>query len=249
MKSFQQTQLDFARYLRAPDEQPIPAAMEARRMKIYRELIYNNIENFLATTFPVLRSLLSAARWQQWVSEFIARHRCQTPYFLEISEEFLQFLVATPKLYAADLPFVPELAHYEWLELALMVSEEQLPAAVLCPKTIATATFGVSPLAVCLGYQYPVQKISSAYQPKTAEPVQLVVYRNRADKVCFMVVNSLTLRLLHLMQADSQASLNGHLDVIAAELQHGDRAQLDRDAEALIAELYQLDILLLPSEV
>ncbi|UUA73368.1 DNA-binding domain-containing protein [Cellvibrio sp. QJXJ] len=59
MKSFQQTQMDFARYLRAPDEYAIPAAMEARRMEIYRDLIYNNIENLVAGVFPVLRSLLN----------------------------------------------------------------------------------------------------------------------------------------------------------------------------------------------
>ena len=41
---FQQTQYAFAAHLRDPDANPAPPDIEDRRMKIYRELVYNNIE-------------------------------------------------------------------------------------------------------------------------------------------------------------------------------------------------------------
>ena len=87
------SQMQMARYLRDPTKQPPPAGVESRRLKIYEDLIYNNIEGFLSGGFPVLRSLYSHADWHPLVRTFIDQHRCHTPYFLEISQEFLKFLM------------------------------------------------------------------------------------------------------------------------------------------------------------
>jgi hypothetical protein len=244
MKKFQQAQIDFAKYLRAPDEQPIPTGMDARRMDIYCDLIYNNIENLIAGVFPVLRSVLSDEQWHGLVRQFIKNHRCQTPYFLEISEEFLQFITQYSVL-LSELPFIAELAHYEWVELALDISEAQLPALISTPNDIFAATFCVSPLAVALHYQYPVHKISPQFKTTTPDDVALVVYRNRADQVRFMTVNPLTSRLLYLMHANTGTCLGELLSVIAEELQHPHPEQLKSEAESLVKALCELDVLYL----
>lgn len=243
MKSFQETQLAFAKHLRAPDLYPAPAEMEDRRMGIYRELIYNNIENFIANVFPVVRSLLSDAHWHLLIRDFIHRHRCQTPFFLEISEEFLQYLMQERGLCDGDPAFLLELAHYEWIELALDVSEATIPPLPAYPVELLTSKPQVSPLVVCLSYQFPVHKISPAYQPAVPDPTQLVVYRNRSDKVCFMAANSMTLRLLYLLQTNTQINLGGQLQLIASELQHRQPEPLYDEAQMLINELFKLDII------
>lgn len=243
MKSFQETQLAFAKHLRAPDLYPAPAEIEDRRMGIYRELIYNNIENFIATVFPVIRSLLSDGHWHLLVRDFIHQHRCQTPYFLEISEEFLKYLMQERGLCDGDPAFLLELAHYEWLELVLDVSEATIPPASIHPTELLMSKPQVSPLVVCLSYQYPVHKISPNYQPAHPEPTQLVVYRNRSDKVCFMAANSMTLRLLYLLQTNAQLNLGDQLHLIASELQHNQPELLFGEAKILINELFKLDII------
>lgn len=243
MKSFQETQLAFAKHLRAPTLYPAPAALDDRRMGIYRELIYNNIESFIANVFPVLRSLLNDGHWHLMVRDFIHRHHCQTPYFLEISEEFLQYLMQGRGLCKGDPAFLLELAHYEWIELALDVSEASIPPASAYPIDLLASKPRVSSLAICLSYQYPVHKISSHYQPSVPEPVQLVVYRNREDKVCFMVVNTMTLRLLYLLQVNTEANLGSQLHLIASELQHNHPEVLFGEAQVLINELFMLDII------
>ncbi|MCP4827546.1 MAG: DUF2063 domain-containing protein, partial [Proteobacteria bacterium] len=43
-----------ARYLRDPQNNPPPEDVEQRRLKIYEDLIYNNIEGFISSGFPVL---------------------------------------------------------------------------------------------------------------------------------------------------------------------------------------------------
>ena len=243
MKSFQETQLAFAHHLRAPDLYPAPLEMDDRRMGIYRELIYNNIESFIANVFPVLRSLLSDGHWHSMVRDFIHRHRCQTPYFLEISEEFLQYLMQERGLCEGDPVFLLELAHYEWIELALDVSEASIPAASAYPEMPLLSKPRVSPLAMCLSYQYPVHKISPRHQPLAPELTQLVVYRNREDKVRFMAANAMTLRLLYLLQANPQATLGDQLHLIATELQHNQPEVLFGEAQTLINELFTLDVI------
>ena len=243
MKSFQETQLAFARHLRAPSIYPAPATIEERRMGIYRDLIYNNIENFIANVFPVIRSLLDDKYWHSLIRGFIQHHRSQTPYFLEISEEFLHYLVKKRGLQDGDPVFLLELAHYEWIELALDVNEACIPPPSTVPSELLNSRPQVSPLVVSLAYQYPVHKISLHYQPSEIEPTHLIVYRNRADKVCFMVANTLTLRLLYLLQTNVKDRLADQLQLIATELHHQQPEVLFRNAQVLISELLELDII------
>ena len=50
--------------------------------------------------------------------KFVHRHPSESPYFLEISQEFLTFLSEQVHRVTSSLPeFLLELAHYEWVEL------------------------------------------------------------------------------------------------------------------------------------
>ena len=84
--AFQQVQYAFAAHIRDPGQNPPPPGIEDRRLQIYRELFYNNVEGFLSSGFPVLRSLMTNEDWHAMARDFFSRHRCHTPYFLQISE-------------------------------------------------------------------------------------------------------------------------------------------------------------------
>lgn len=210
-------QLQMARYLRNPDTETAPAGIESRRLKIYQDLIYNNIEGFISGGFPVLHSLFDEEQWHDLVRRFIDVHRCHTPYFLEISQEFLKFLMETYEAQDCDPPFMAELAHYEWVELALDVSEEKLegPDGLDPLDTVPV----ISPLAWLLSYQFPVQRIGPSYRPVTSDaPIYLVVYRNREDAVKFMELNAATARLLELVRDNTTVSGTQLLEQLAVEL-------------------------------
>ena len=89
---FQRRQYEFAAHIRDPENRPAPSDVEDRRMAIYRELFYNNVEGFIANTFPVLRSLHDEDAWHGMVRDYFSHHRAQTPYFLEIPREFMAWL-------------------------------------------------------------------------------------------------------------------------------------------------------------
>jgi hypothetical protein len=235
-----------ARYLRNPEEQAAPEGIEPRRLKIYEGLIYNNIEGFISGGFPVLRSLYGEDDWHELVRSFIDSHRCHTPYFLEISQEFLNFLMEEFSPRDCDPPFMVELAHYEWVELALDVSEGELPESEPVSDLMA-AIPSLSPLAWLLSYQYPVHRIGAEFRPAEAgEPTYLVVHRGPEDTVGFMEVNAATARLLALVRDNQGESCEQLLRGLAVEMGMERDALLSFGAGQL-AEFAELAIITLNS--
>jgi len=88
-------------------------------MAVYRRLFFNNLNSLLAKFFPVLRKIHTDAHWHRFVRGFMQRHKAQTPYFLQLPEEFLDYLRSEFEPAGDDYPFLTELAHYEYAELAL----------------------------------------------------------------------------------------------------------------------------------
>lgn len=225
MHAFQQLQWQFTRHIRDPEQHPSPANIEARRMRIYRELFYNNIESFLSNAFPVLRSLLEDSAWHALVGDFFSRHKCQSPYFLEISQEFLRYLQEERQSQAGDFPFLLELAHYEWLELAADVDADTLPTSGFNPEgDLLHGKPVLSPLAYVAAYEFPVHRIGPEFMPQQPgeQPTYLIIYRNGEDQVRFMEINAVTARLLQLLQENPHASGRQVIGQIQQELQHPD---------------------------
>ena len=61
-------------------------------MAIYRNLFFNNLRSLLSKTFPVIRKIHSDEHWDRFIRQFMQNHQAKTPYFLELPEEFLNFL-------------------------------------------------------------------------------------------------------------------------------------------------------------
>lgn len=223
MPSFRNHQENFAAHIRNPDKHPLPEGIEARRMKIYSELFFNNVEGFLSAGFPILREVSKDEHWYEMAKDFFINHSCHSPYFLEISQEFLAYLQNERVPKAHDPGFLLELAHYEWVELALDVSEEKIPLQGFNPNgDLMAAVPYLSPLALPLCYQYDVHKIGPQYQPIAApkQPTYLLVYRNIEDSVRFMEINAVTARLLQLMQEQALAKGSELVEQIASELEN-----------------------------
>src|SRR5688572_14382576 len=150
-------QYGFAAHLRDPSAHPAPAQLEDRRLQIYRELFFNNIEGLLSANFPVIAKVLGREAWPVLARDFYREHRCHTPLFPEIGREFLRYLETRRE---RDPPWLLELAHYEWVELALSLDETEL-ADIECDREadLLEHVPVPSPLAWPLAYSWPVQQI------------------------------------------------------------------------------------------
>lgn len=244
---FRQVQYAFAAHLRDPAHNPPPPGIEERRLAIYRDLFFNNIENFLSGFFPVLRSLYTDRAWQAMARDFFARHRAHSPYFLEIAEEFLHYLEHERRPDAEDPPFARELAHYEWLELALDVATEEIPRRGFHPDgDLLVGAPLLTPVAVLGAFHWPVHRIAADYRPAAplAEPVYLIVYRDRGDDVRFMEVNAVAARLFVLLREQQTASGRELALQIAREIDHADPEAVVAGARDTLAMLRARDIVL-----
>jgi hypothetical protein len=219
--AFQQLQYRFAAHLRDPRKHKAPRGIEARRMRIYTELFYNNVEGFLANAFPVLRRITPDARWHAMVRDFFARHESHEPLFHKVAGEFLKYLETVRGKVRGDFPFLRELAHYEWVELALSVADVAPSAERADPGgDLVEGVPVLSPVAWALTYAFPVHRIGPAFLPKEPGPVptHLIVYRDRQDEVKFIESNAVTVRLLQLM--GPRRTGRQLLQRIARELNH-----------------------------
>lgn len=222
-------------HLRDPQGQPAPTGLEPRRLQIYRDLLFNNLQGLLGGSFPVLLQVLDASEWDALCRRYFIEHRCVSPLFTEVAGEFVQWLQQQPSL---PRPFLAELAHYEWVELALQASEAvPLPAgsADFDPWEDALAR---SPLAWPLVYAWPVQQIGAGFQPAAAppEPTCLLARRVSDGSIVFSQLSPLAGALL--AQTDDAVARSGaeHLRQLADA--HGlEAAALEQPGRALLAQL------------
>jgi hypothetical protein len=235
LPEFQRYQLAFAAHIRDPKAHPRPAGVEKRRMKIYNDLLFNNIEGFLLACFPVLRQVLGARRWARLVRAFFSTHRSHSPYFRQIPDAFIQFLQSEWTPLEGYPPFLLALAHYEWIELVLSVSNRSLDRAIDSTGDLLNGVPQLNPVLANLRYDWPVHRIAPRRKVRPTES-WLLVFRDAADQVQFGEINAFTARLLTLLEP---GILSGRaaLQHIAAESRHPDPAVVIQAGAALLDDL------------
>lgn len=237
----------FAAHIRDPKNSPLPDNIEDRRMGIYRDLFFNNIEGFLGSTFPVLKSLYEENDWLTLARSFFIIHRCQSPYFLEISREFIDYLQTQHTRRECDPPFLTELAHYEWIELALSISQESPDLKHIdTESSLLDGHPMMSPLAWLMTYCWPVHQISADFQPEkpSEQAVCIIVYRDADDEVQFTEINPVTAKLLQQLEQNSAATGAEVLNDIANELGAADANPILQSGLEILEGLKQKGIIL-----
>lgn len=216
--NFIKVQNAFAGHIKNPSSIDRPTDVDDRHMAIYRDLFFNNVMGFLSGTFPVLAEIVGDARWKEIGRDFFSKHKNVTPYFLEISREFLIYLEKEYRFKEGDPAYFYELAHYEWLELYVDIEPEG--AVELCDRNgdILNNIPLASPVVAGFVYQYPVHQISIDNPIPDPRQSALIVYRKRDDSVGFVESNSFTLQLLALLK---EQELSGDLLLRKLLLQAG----------------------------
>ncbi|MFV2059955.1 MAG: DUF2063 domain-containing protein [Gammaproteobacteria bacterium] len=248
---FIRRQYEFAAHIRDPKNNPAPSDVEQRRMDIYNELFYNNVEGFMSNSFPVIQRIYGEQKWHELIHDYFSRHHAHTPLFSEMPREFLKYLENDRDIQETDPPFLLELAHYEWTELALGLLDLDNDLNSIDPDgDLLDNTPVKSSLAWSLSYHYPVHKISPEYQPREVpeQATYIVVYRNTEDEIVFMELNPVTARLVQLIsETDNTAEKKSGrelLKIIAKEMNHPDPSTVIKGGLQAMQELRSRNILL-----
>lgn len=206
-------------HIRDPRLAP-PAGMDARAAAVYRELVHNSVAGLLRGNFPVLARTLGDAAWRALVADFLLEHRAQTPLFPEIGEEFIAFLESRQDRGSADSAWLPELAHFEWVELALDIDSAEPDREAFDPEgDLLEGIPLLSPLAVVLVYRYAVHRMVEGQAPSAPEsvPVCLVAARDAAGQVRCSETTPFTVKLIERLEDETLRSGREQLLALAAE--------------------------------
>ena len=168
---------------------------------MYADLLYNKFDESLAACFPVIHRILPPDDWRALLLDFIAEHRCLSPYYRQIPDEFVQYL-QQERDRADDLPFLAELAHFEWIELQLLIAESE--PITIKPLTSEQLLFGIpvfAPVMQLLHYQWPVQNIGLHALPTEppATTTHILGFRDSDDQVQFIALSPSTVYLIELL--------------------------------------------------
>jgi hypothetical protein len=246
--SLRDQQLAFTAHMRDPAHNAAPEGIEERRLAVYRDLLFNSLEGLLASNFPVIRQTLGNDAWRALVRTFYATHRSRTPLFTEVGAEFVEYLTSapssSPRTRGSTPAWLPELAHYEYIELALSIDDTPIPAHDPDGDPL-TGTPLLSPHALPLAYTWPVHRIGPGFRPDAPpdQPTLLLVRRDAAGDVRFSELSPLTFRLLQLLQA-ANASGRAVLVTLADEAAAPDRDAFLRDGGRQLQHLRDEGLLL-----
>jgi hypothetical protein len=256
---FQQLQEQFAAHIRDPENSPYAPEgerlIEPRRLEAYQSLFFNNLASFFTQIFPVTVAILGESRWQEIIREYMVKHDASTPLFHELGEEFLLFLEGEFEPKESDPPFLLELAHYEWVELALTVSTEtgfEGGGKISKENLQWNRAYQLSPVAWPLAYDWPVHRLSSNDQPNQApkEASTLLIYRTLdegdmvdtqpIEKIDFIELAPLLYQFLIALESAPSAQVA--FEEVAKPYDIPDD-QLQEFAEQTLQELVSLNIL------
>lgn len=238
---FQAVQAEFAAHIRDPDSNQGPSDIERRRLAVYKRLFYDNIESFCARTFKAFRALADDEYWHSLIRSFIKSHRCSTPYFREIPNEFLQFLIEREES-DERYPFMIELCHFDLVRIELYFAPESIEGKNRL--TSLDSCIQRSPLVRLLSYQWPVHKIDEDFEASRtpAEATWLIAYRDRKSDVEFLVSNPRTIRMLEVLEQPQ--SVRELIQELAEEL-NSSTDSLDEQAYATLKSFVRSGVVVL----
>lgn len=233
--SLYQFQNEFSAYLRDPKQVTRPQGIPSRPAKIYQQLLFNNICGFVDSCFPIAKKMYNETRWRSFCRGFFRDWQSHTPYFSKIPEQFVKYMQSNTL--ALGLPaYLPELLHYEWLELEVDTAEGANNANINSRK------LALNPSVRYARYQWPVHTISQSYRPRKPMPTVLLVYRNSVDKVNFVEINEITAQLLDILQS-TNLTANDAIKHLAKRLGYANAEPLLIHGHALMADLLKQEIL------
>lgn len=222
MQSLQQYQATFTAHLRNPVQQKKPQGINARRMGVYREIVFNNFSASISACFPVLLSILGKRRFGKLARLCFFSHQFESPLFSDIPKAFVTFLQSLDLTENQLPPFTAQLAHYEWAELYVsrlpgeICSQASAPR-IEHPNALASLILQLQPAHLLVSYDYPVHQLSRKHPDLAGSATYLLLFRTTQFNIQFIQLNAVTYQLLQYIQS-KPAPASSHLMHLARTL-------------------------------
>ncbi|REH40228.1 hypothetical protein DFR26_0427 [Paraperlucidibaca baekdonensis] len=247
LPEFQRQQLAFTAHLRDPSAVAAPTGIKPERLATYRELLFNNVINFVDITFPVAKAQLGEALWGRLTQRFFADFSCTSPFFYDISLHFREFVGALDWPELTALPWLESLLHYEWMELVADIDESPMAeafdaSAVLAMLNASDPKLSLAGPAWALAYQWRVHewREHTDLSAVTAAPVCLMAIR-ADDAALSLKVHEITplaaFLLEQLSEAEAPVRRSALIAAVCAAMPQAEAAEIREMTTAVLRDL------------
>ncbi|VAW30284.1 hypothetical protein MNBD_BACTEROID07-1579 [hydrothermal vent metagenome] len=166
-----------------------PVAIPGTRQKgldQYRRLIRNNIHNAMEQAFPIAYTVLKETQWNTLIDDFHANHPAATPQVWKLPEEFYTFAEANHYDEKFSLPFLNDLLHFEWIEIAVHTMADKTTDAFSKDGNPLTDKIVVHPEYRMIQLNYPVHLYAAEEALSHKGDYFLLTFRTRDFDVRFV---------------------------------------------------------------
>ncbi len=150
-----QIEKDLVQWCKTGESVTIPGTRQ-KGLDQYRRLLRNNIHNAMEQAFPIAFTVLTESQWDTLIDDFHANHPAATPQVWKLPEEFYTFVEAHRYAEKFSLPFLNDLLHFKWIEIAVHTMEDQQPEPYRNEGDPLADTIVVHPEHSIIRLKYPV---------------------------------------------------------------------------------------------
>ena len=192
---------------------------EAQRIKHYRRLIFNLIDDAIRSTFEKSFELLDNTDADFLIQHFIKNNNCQSPYFWKMPKEFLLFVEQYHQHFFDKYFLLHNLMQLEWYKIELFMDADKNDFSTLTTDgDLLTNKLVLNKDVAILHFHYPVHlKETNAISPADKQDYFCCMHRNtKDDEVYLMDISPLFVRWIE-MSHEENLSLNEFLNRISTE--------------------------------
>ncbi|MFU8843913.1 MAG: DUF2063 domain-containing protein [Bacteroidales bacterium] len=198
--STKKIQSSLAGYCRTGIPDSIVEYVHPERVKHYRRLVFNIINDSLQSAYPLIHQLLGETVWKETVNAFFSKHPCQSPQVWTMPREFMEYLIETGDPLLTSYPFLSELLLMEWTEVELFMMEDTMTPDHK-HSLDEDGALVLNPEFVLHSFRYPVH-LKNAGEIKESDTGQyyLVMHRHPEEgKVIFTDISPFYARLIEIL--------------------------------------------------
>lgn len=201
----QEAQSNLADYCRTGVTRPIPG-VDTERIKHYRRLVSNIINDSLQSAYPLTYRLLKDDSWDELVDDFFSYHPCQSPQVWWMPREFYEYLVEQDHSIFKQYPSLPNLLEMEWLEVELFMMEN-IPLSLENDPRNKPGKLVLNPEHRLVLFNYPVHlKKAADIDHSDIGHYFLIMHREpETGKVLFMDISVFFAKLIENLEQVSMS--------------------------------------------
>lgn len=237
------TQQKLAEYVRSGEAVSLSGAPPGR-LKHYRRLVFNVVNNTLLQAYPIASGLLSEEEWEELVNSFFKNNDCQTPQVWKLPFEFYEYIRDHEFAEKFGKEYLSDLLLFEWIEIEVHAMPDiesgyfQEEGNVLFNKIV------LNPEHRIISLEYPIHILPAREAMNKKGQYFLLIFREpETGNVRFINLSPVYTSLLSRIMLE-KAPVNKYLEQMSRQFGIDDKKLFETKIRSFLEELQEQKMIL-----